>query len=148
LLPLTLALALFIQYCSSHAGTVHTVLFISPPTLFTQHCLSRRWFSVPCGHHAGRHRDCCPLCSARGHRQGRRGAGRRCASRPPASSSRRSPRPPPWSRRLQLPVSACHRRLPRSWPHSSSPPPLQPTKTRSSPDFTFTRLQCSTSANW
>jgi hypothetical protein len=31
------------------------------------------------------------------------------ASRPPASSSRRSPRLPPWSRRLQLPVSACQR---------------------------------------
>jgi hypothetical protein len=30
------------------------------------------------------------------------------ASRPPASSLR-SPRPPPWSRRLQLPVSACQR---------------------------------------
>jgi hypothetical protein len=52
-------------------------------------------------------------------------------SRPPASSSsRRSPslRPPPWSRRLQLPVSACHlclhHRLPRPRPRSSSPPPL------------------------
>jgi hypothetical protein len=42
------------------------------------------------------------------------------ASRMPASSSRRSPRPPPWSRRLQLPVSACHLRLPRSRPRSSS----------------------------
>jgi hypothetical protein len=72
------------------------------------------------------------------------------ASRPPASS--RSPRPSPWSRRLQLPVSACHLRLhhhlPRPRPRSSSPPPLRPTKTRSLSDFTFKRLQCSTSACW
>jgi hypothetical protein len=71
-------------------------------------------------------------------------------SRPPATSSRRSPMPPPWSRRLQLPINACHlhHRLPQPRPHSSSPPPLRPTKTRSSPDFTFRRLQCSTSASW
>jgi hypothetical protein len=72
-------------------------------------------------------------------------------SRPPASSSR-SPRPPPWSRRLQLLVSTCHLRLPRYLPRprprSSSPPPLRPTKTRSSSDFTFRRPQCSTSASW
>jgi hypothetical protein len=66
------------------------------------------------------------------------------ASRPLASSSRkRSPRPPPWSRRLQLPTSVCHLRLPhlllRPRPRSSSPPPLRSTKTRSSPDFTFRR---------
>jgi hypothetical protein len=67
-------------------------------------------------------------------------------SRPSASSlRRRSPRPPPWRRRLQLPVSACHLRLPRHlpWlrPHSSPPPPppLRPMKTHSSPDFTFRR---------
>jgi hypothetical protein len=44
---------------------------------------SRRRFSAPCGHHAERHRGCCPLCSARSHRQGgrgRRGTGRRCPS--------------------------------------------------------------------
>jgi hypothetical protein len=69
------------------------------------------------------------------------------ASRPPTSSSRRSPRPPSWSRRLQLPISACHLRLPRRRPHSSSQPPLRPMKTRSSPDFTFRRPQCSTSAS-
>jgi hypothetical protein len=54
------------------------------------------------------------------------------ASRLPASSRKRSPRPSLWSRRLQLPVSAFHLRLPRPWPRSSSPPPLRPTKTRSS----------------
>jgi hypothetical protein len=65
-------------------------------------------------------------------------------SRLPAfSSRRRSPRPPPWSRRLPLPVSACHprlyRHLPRLRPCRSSPPSLRPTKTRSSSDFTFRR---------
>jgi hypothetical protein len=65
-------------------------------------------------------------------------------TRRPTSSRRRSPRPPPWSRRLRLHVSACHphlhRHLPRPRPHRSSPPPLRPTKTRSSSDFTFKRL--------
>jgi hypothetical protein len=70
------------------------------------------------------------------------------ASRPPASSRKRSPRPSPWSRRLQLPVSACHLRRPRPRPRSSSPPPLRPIKTRSSLDFTFRWLQCSMSVSW
>jgi hypothetical protein len=75
------------------------------------------------------------------------------ASRSPASSlQRRSPRPPPWSRRLPLPVNVCHlclhQHLPRPRPRRSSPQPLRPTKTRSSPDFTFRRPQCSTSASW
>jgi hypothetical protein len=51
----------------------------------------RRRFSAPCGHHAGQHRGCCPLCSVRAHRQegrGRRGADRRCPSSRPG-------RPPP-----------------------------------------------------
>jgi hypothetical protein len=45
--------------------------------------IHRHRFSAPCGRHAGRHRGCCPPCSARGHHQGgrgRRGAGRHCPS--------------------------------------------------------------------
>jgi hypothetical protein len=38
--------------------------------MFIRH---HRQFSAPCGHHAGRHQGCCPLCSARGHRQEGRG---------------------------------------------------------------------------
>jgi hypothetical protein len=62
LLPLTLAIALFIH----------------------------RRLSAPCGHHARRHRGCCPPYSARSRHQGgrgHRGAGHRCPSpclgRPP-----------------------------------------------------------------
>jgi hypothetical protein len=44
---------------------------------------------------------------------------------------------------LPVPISTCHlclhRRLPRPRPRHSSPPPLRPMKTRSSPDFTFMR---------
>jgi hypothetical protein len=35
--------------------------------------IHRRRFSAPCGHHAGRPRDCCPPCSAQDHHQGGRG---------------------------------------------------------------------------
>jgi hypothetical protein len=146
------ALFTLLWYCSHDTahprGTVYVALFISLPAMFispsvlcpvrspcrtTPRLLPTRLSSRPSSRRP-RHRP--PL--------------RVAASRPPASL--RSPRPPPWSRRLLLPVSVCHlrlhRRLPRSWPRSSSPPPLRPTKIRSSPDFTFRRLHCSMSASW
>jgi hypothetical protein len=144
LLPLTLAAVLFILRWSCSRGILHP-----PPVLFAQYCSSP---SVLCPV-----RSPCRMTprllpfvfGSRPSSRRQRTLRRRpplpvAAFRPPTSSSRsRSPRPPPWRRRLQLPVSACHLRLhhclPRSWPHSSSPPPLQPTKTRSSPDFTFRR---------
>jgi hypothetical protein len=73
-------------------GTVNIALFISTSALFIH-----RRFSAPCGHHAGRHRGCCPPCSAQGYRQGgrgRRGAGHRCASPRPGL-------PPPPQGRVQ-----------------------------------------------
>jgi hypothetical protein len=138
-LPLTLAIRLFKRhnsscrrYCScstvhpSH-GTVHSPPVLCPmrsPCRTTPRLLPSMLDSRPLS--------------------------RRPRSRPPLPVT--VSRPPPWSRRLQLPVSVCHlrlhRRLPRPRPRSSSPPPLQPTKTRSSPDFTFRRPQCSTSSNW
>jgi hypothetical protein len=109
-----------------HCSSPRVVLFMwdcsfSPLALFI-----RRRFSAPCGHHAGRHRGSCPP-SRRPRTLRRRPPLCVTTSKPPASTSR-SPRPPPWSRRLQLSVSVCHlrfhRRLPRPQPRSSSPPPL------------------------
>jgi hypothetical protein len=134
------------RYYVPNPGTVHMALFISPPVLclvrspcrMTPRLLSSVFDSRPSSRRPRMPRRRPPLCVA--------------ASRSPDSSSRRSLRPPPWSRRLQLSVSACHLRLhrclPRSRPRSLSPPPLQPTKTRSLSDFTFRRLQCSMSSSW
>jgi hypothetical protein len=128
LLPLTLAAALFIH--RRFSASVRSPCRMTPrllPSVLGSRPSSRR-------SRTPRHRPPLPIV----------------ASRPPASSSMRSPRPSPWRRRLQLPVSACHLRLPHHLPRprSSSPPPLRPTKTRSLSNFTFRRLQCSTSANW
>jgi hypothetical protein len=53
---------------------------------------------------------------------------------------------------LEQTATAARQRMPSSSsPVAASqlvPPPLRPTKTRSSPDFTFRWLQCSTSASW
>jgi hypothetical protein len=47
---------------------------------------------------------------------------------------------------LEQTATAARQRVPSSF--SSSLPPLRPKKTWSSPDFTFRRPQCSTSASW
>jgi hypothetical protein len=130
---------------SSRAGTVHMALFIPPSVLYpmrspcrmTPRLLPSMIGSRPSSWRPRTLRHRPPL--------------RVAASRPPASSRRRSPRPSPWSRRLQLAVSACHLHLHLcilwSQPRSLSPPPLRPTKTGLLPDFTFRQLQCSTSAS-
>jgi hypothetical protein len=62
--------------------------FPLPLTLAATLFIHRRRLSAPCGHHAGRHRGCCPPCSSRGHHQGgrgHRGAGCHCPSPCPGS---------------------------------------------------------------
>jgi hypothetical protein len=51
---------LVLQYLAT--GTVHCTVSTVHAVLFIHH----RRFSTPCGHHAGRHRGCCPPCLARG----------------------------------------------------------------------------------
>jgi hypothetical protein len=74
-LPLTLAIRLLSVTIHHAVGTVHAIQYTLATVLFIH-----RRFSVPCGHHAGRHQGCCPPCLTRGHCQEGRGAGHHCPS--------------------------------------------------------------------
>jgi hypothetical protein len=137
---------LFTRYCSSTVGNVRTVLFIS------------HRFSAPCGHHAGRHRGCYPPCARLEAivKKAEDAEVQAAATRRRVQAARLLEEEESKAVALEQTTTAArqhvpsflHRHLPRPRPRSSSPPPLRPTKTRSSLDFTFRRPQCSTSANW
>jgi hypothetical protein len=111
--------------------------------------IRRRWFSAPSGRHAGRHRGCCPLRSARGHHQGGRG----CRGAGCCYPSPRPGRPPPPRgfkvTALEQTATAAHQQVPSSPSSTSSPAAassLVPTASSTYEDTVITGLHLQAAA--